>query len=144
MKTEQEFIDSLKPWMVFKFKHEEVSEYIPHYFVIINKDIENSPVLVLPVSTSQITKRINWYNRCKLNKECLVIIEPEESSNILSKKSAFDCNEVKNKWILELYELYEIWKTTYEWMLSETLIIKLRNWVIKSNQVENWIKELVK
>ena len=143
MKTKKEFIESLKPWMVFKFKDIEVSEYIPHYFVIINKEIINAPVLVLPVSTSQIEKRIAWYERCNLSKECLVIVEPGESNNILFKQSVFDCNEVKNKWILDLYELYEVWKANYEWILPDKIINKLRNWVMKSNQVEIWIKELI-
>jgi hypothetical protein len=83
--------------MVFYFKDVEVSEYIPHYFVIINKKLSDAPVLVLPVSTSQINKRLAFYERCNLNKECLVIVEPEETNNILSKTSAFDCNQIKNK-----------------------------------------------
>lgn len=91
--------------MVFYFRDQEVSEHVPHYFVIINTDITSSPVLVLPVATSQIEKRIRRYDFCNLNKECLVIIEPEKSCNILSKLTAFDCNEVKNKDILELYSL---------------------------------------
>ncbi|MFA6089388.1 MAG: hypothetical protein WC755_05980 [Candidatus Woesearchaeota archaeon] len=61
--TEKDFINELKPGMVFYFKDVEVSEYTPHYFVIINKDINNSPVLVLPVSTSQIEKRIKYYEK---------------------------------------------------------------------------------
>jgi len=100
--------------MVFKFKDVEVSELIPHYFVIINKSIINSPVLVLPVSTSQIEKRISWYRKCNLDEKCLIIIEANESNGILSKKSAFDCNQVKNKSILDLYELYERGKANYE------------------------------
>jgi len=91
--------------MVFCFKDVEVSELVPHYFVIINNDIKNSPVLVLPVATSQIDKRNRRYELCNLNKECLIIIEPENSNNILSKRTAFDCNEVKNKDILDLYSL---------------------------------------
>lgn len=144
MKTQEEFIKNLKAWMVFKFKDVEVSNNIPHYFVIINKDILNSPVLVLPVSTSQIEKRITWYERCKLDKKCLVIINPEETNNILYKRSAFDCNQVKNKSILDLYKLYERGKANYEWILSLEIIKKLREWVLLSNQVDNWIKELIK
>ena len=107
MKTQKEFCESLKAGMVFKFKDVDVSNTIPHYFVIINKNIINSPVLVLPVSTSQIKKRVKWYEKCNLDKNCLVIIEPKETNNILSKQSAFDCNQVKNKSILDLYDLYE-------------------------------------
>jgi len=83
--------------MVFYFKDVEVSEYTPHYFVVLNKDIMNSPVLVLPVSTSQIDKRIAFYDRCNLDKRCLVIVEPEDTGDILAKRSAFDCNQVKYK-----------------------------------------------
>lgn len=141
--TEKDFINELKAWMVFFFKDSEVSEFIPHYFVIINSDIKNSPVLVLPVATSQIEKRKRWYQRCSLNPECLVIVETEESNSILSKRTAFDCNEVKNKSILDLYSLYVRWKANYEWILSDEIIEKLRNWVLKSNQVEKWIKDLI-
>lgn len=141
--TEKDFINELKPWMVFYFKDVEVSELVPHYFVIINSDIKNSPVLVLPVATSQIDKRIRRYELCNLNKECLVIVEPEKSNNILSKKTAFDCNEVKNKDILDLYSLFIRWKASYEWILPDEIIEKLRNWVLISNQVERWIKDLV-
>lgn len=143
LETEKDFINELKPWMVFYFRDVEVSEFVPHYFVIINSDIKTAPVLVLPVATSQIEKRIKRYDFCNLNKECLVIIEPEKSNNILSKRTAFDCNEVKNKDILELYNLCVRWKASYEWTLPDEIIEKLKTWVLLSNQVEKWIKELV-
>jgi hypothetical protein len=92
--------------MVFYFKDMDVSENIPHYFVIINKNIQNSPILVLPVSTSQIEKRQLFYEKCNFNKKCLVIVEPQEVNNILSKISAFDCNQIKYKSVADLYELY--------------------------------------
>ena len=141
--SEKDFINELKPWMVFYFKDVEVSEFIPHYFVIINKDIINSPVLVLPVSTTQIKKRISFYEKCNLNKNCLVIVDPCNTNNILSRKSAFNCNQVKSKWILDLYELYIKWKANYEGLLPESIVKKLRLWVSLSNQVENRIKALV-
>jgi hypothetical protein len=61
----------------------------------------------------------------------------------LSKTSAFDCNQIKNKWILDLYELYIKWEANYEWLLPDLIIQKLRKWVLVSNQIEQWIKELV-
>ncbi len=143
IESQEKFIEELKPWMVFCFKDVEVSELVPHYFVIINNDIKNSPVLVLPVATSQIDKRIRRYELCNLNKECLIIIEPENSNNILSKRTAFDCNEVKNKDILDLYSLLVKWKASYEWTFSNDIVEKLRKWVILSHQVEKWIKELL-
>lgn len=143
IESQEKFISELKPWMVFYFKDVEISEHVPHYFVIINKDIQNSPVLVLPVSTSQIEKRVAYYERCSFDKKCLVIIEPCETNSILSKKSAFDCNQVQNKPILDLYELYVRWKADYEWILPESIVEKLRTWVLLSNQVEKWIKDLL-
>ena len=59
-----DFTNKIHAGMVFYFRDVEVSEHIPHYFVIINKDILNAPVLVLPVSTSQVEKRKKFYQRC--------------------------------------------------------------------------------
>lgn len=143
METKEQFIADLKPWMVFYFKDVEVSEHIPHYFVIINQNIQDAPVLVLPVSTSQIEKRKEYYKRCNFDSRCLVIVESHESNDILSKTSAFDCNQVKNKWILDIYELFVKWKACYKWTLPNEIIQKLRTGVLLSNQVEPWVKDLV-
>jgi len=141
--SENDFANTIKPWSVYYFTTIDVHSTIPHYFVVINQNINNSPILVLPVATSQLEKRKKYYNIHTLEKDALVIVNPKSSNWILTKKSAFDCNFTKIKTIKELYEVFSKWKLKYIWILPEEIINKLRNWVKAARQVENWIKDLV-
>lgn len=143
--SKQDFLNSIKVWSVFYFKTSEVSIKVSHYFVVINRDIFSSPVLVLPVATSQIEKRKRYYELQKdfLDKGSLVFVKPEESNNILEKESVFDCNQVKIKTIEELYEKYIDKELDYVWVLPENLVLKLREWVKLAKEIDNWIKDLV-
>jgi len=143
--SEQDFLNSIKIWSVFYFKTSEVSIKVPHYFVVINRDIFSSPVLVLPVATSQIEKRKKYYELQSnfLDKWSLVFVNPQETNNILEKESVFDCNQVKIKTIEELYEKYIDKELDYIWVLPENIVLKLRNWVKLAKEIDNWIKDLV-
>jgi hypothetical protein len=143
--SEKDFLDNIEVWSVFYFKIAEVSIKIPHYFVVINKDILTSPVLVLPVATSQIEKRKKYYELQSnfLDKWSLIFVKPQETNNILEKESVFDCNQVRIKTIQELYEKYIDKELDYVWVLPESLVLKLREWVKLAKEIDNWIKDLV-
>ncbi len=143
--SEQDFFKNTKVWSVFYFTTEDVSSETPHYFVVINKDILTSPVLVLPVATSKIEKRKRYYELQSnfLDKWSLVFVKPGETNKILEKESVFDCNRVKIKTIQELYEKYIDKELDYVWVLPENLVLKLREWVKLAKEIDNWIKDLV-
>lgn len=143
--SEKDFINHIEIWSVFYFSTSEVSKTTPHYFVVINKDISTSPVLVLPVATSQIEKRKRYYELQShfLDLSSLVFVQPEETNKILEKESVFDCNQVKIKTIEELYEKYLNKELDYVWVFPISIVEKLRNWVLLAKEVDNWIKDLV-
>lgn len=143
MQTEEEFIESLNPWSVFYFINNEVHSTVPHYFVIINKNISSCPVLVIPVSTTQIEKRTNYYKRHNFSDETLVRVHPEETNGILKKESIFDCSQTKTMDINIFYTLYQRGKLKYIWDMPINILEKLRKWVISTNQIDDWIKDLV-
>lgn len=143
MLSEEDFIKSIKQWSVFYFVNEEVHSLIPHYFIIINKNISTSPVLVIPVSTTKINKRKAYYKKHWFSEETLVEVKPEETNWILKKDSVFDCSQTKIMDPIKFFTLYQKKKLKYIGIIPLDILNKLRIWVTSTNQIANWIKNLV-
>lgn len=143
MLNKEDFIKSIKYGSVFYFKYEEVHETIPHYFVILNKDSTISSVLVIPVSTTQLTKRKAYYERHGLSLDTLIEVTAQESKWILKKDSVFDCSSTKIIEPLEFYDLYQSKNLKYIWIMPENITIQLKNAVLTSIHIEPWIKEFI-
>lgn len=143
MLNEEDFIKSIRYWSVFYFKYKEVHETIPHYFVILNKDSSISSVLVIPVSTTQLSKRRAYYKKHGLSLETLIEVTSEESKWILKKDSVFDCSSTKIIEPIEFYNLYQSKSLKYIWMMPENITLKLKKAALCSIHIEPWIKEFI-
>jgi hypothetical protein len=143
MLNDEEFLYSIRFGAVFYFIFNEVHETVPHYFVILNRNPSMSSVLVIPVSTTKIDKRKSYYKRHWFSLETLIEVKPKETNWLLKKDSAFDCNETQIINSLEFYNMYKNKQLKYIWIMPKTISDKLKTWVLISNQIENWIKELL-
>lgn len=105
--TEEEFIANLKPGIVFYTTHPDVGGgLVYHYMAVINSDVSTSAVLVLPVASSKVQKRVDYCVRNNLNIACLVVIQPSEAPTIFDRETVFDCNRVKTQSIEDTYRKY--------------------------------------
>lgn len=140
---EEAFMKLLKPGAMYYFIDSRVHDTVPHYFVIINQNIESSPVLVLPVSTTKKDRRKRFYQYSWVNQNCLVEVCPADCNNLLPLDSAFDCNSAIDIASNRFYEKFASKELSYIWMMPEEIVEKLRNGVKESRNIENWIKDLV-
>lgn len=143
MLNEGAFIKSVKYWSVFYFTYKEVHKTIPHYFVILNKDSTISSVLVIPVSTTQLSKRKAYYKRHGFSLDTLIEVTAEESNWILKKDSVFDCSSTKIIEPLEFYSLYQNSNLKYIGIMPKHITLKLKEAVLISKNIEPWIKEFI-
>lgn len=140
---EEAFVKILKPGSIYYFIDKKVSSSVPHYFVIINQDIQSSPILVLPVSTTQIESRKTYYQYSGVNMECLVEVTPQDVNNLLPRCSAFDCNSAVDITTERFYQKFIAGELEYIWIIPDDVLEKLRKGVKLSRNIEKWIQELV-
>lgn len=81
---------TLKVGAIYKMVAPEfINTEIPHFFVVVAINEDDNFMLV---STTQLDKRITYFNKVGHNLNSLAYIEPTET-NGLTKNSYFDCNQ---------------------------------------------------
>lgn len=131
---------TIQPGSVYYFTETSFYNPEPHYFIVLNKAPLKDKFLILVNSTSQVEKAIK---RRRHSPNTLVKIDNTEYA-IFTKESVVDCNSVMKKTIEEIVDLLKSNKLSYKPEMPIGIIEKLREAVIASPIVENYIKEMLK
>lgn len=137
-----DFIKSLNPWNVFLFHHDLVHSLKPHYSVILTDNLWFNKFIVFSIATSNVDDRIMWIKRTWLDSNTLVIIEEWEVP-FFSKRTCFNCNDVKEFLVDEIYWKYLKWTLKPIWNLNTTILRKIINWVLISDLVPEYMKDKI-
>lgn len=132
---------TLQPGAVYLFKHDAFPDH-PHYFVVLNKEVNQGDVLYMVCASSKLDKREEWVQRRGISESTLVYVEAGECL-FLKKRTVFDCNAI--------YPIaYEVLKTKLDiggvltvQSIDESLLSKLRDSVKKSPLILRSIKKLI-
>lgn len=133
-------IELLPDFSVCKFQDKYHSkDSPPHYYIII--PTRSNLYLVICMITSQIEKKISYYQ--KSNKKCLpgLVVLGERELPFLEKKSVIDCNRAN--YILKKDLCKRIIPKSYKF-ISEGIPVELRNRIIKAIKDSPVIKPYVK
>ena len=131
---------SIKTGSVYYFSEDSFSTADPHYFVVLNCNPRTSEVIILGCASSQIEKTLMRRSYC--SPETLVLITPDEYDEF-SETSIFDCNRTINRTIDEIMQKYSDGKLKIKTEMNNTLVDRLKQAVIASNQIEPRIKALL-
>lgn len=132
---------TLQPGAVYLFKHDAFPDH-PHYFVVLNKEVNQGDVLYMVCASSKLDKREEWVQRRRIPSDTLVYVEPGECS-FLKKRTVFDCNAVYPI----AFEVLKIKLDSSEVLtvqaIDEDILSRLRDSVKKSPLVLRNIKKLL-
>jgi len=123
---------------VYYYREESFSSTHPHYFIVINIDPPSDAVIFLVCASSQIDncRRL----RKGLPNETLVEITPSQYTEF-SKRSIIDCNDVFKRSIDEIAGMLSQGKLEIKPVIGLRLVKRLRQGVILSPLVENYVKK---
>jgi len=111
----------LEQGMVLYVAHPQIAEGNPHYWVVLNKEIDESEPVLYLIATSKIDRVENYCK--KVNPKLLnslVFLNPGEE-NLLTKDTVLNCNEVNPISLRQLNKL----EVKYKGKLKEETIRKL-------------------
>ncbi|OGC91235.1 MAG: hypothetical protein A2W25_17510 [candidate division Zixibacteria bacterium RBG_16_53_22] len=130
---------TIQPGSVYFFADEELPS--PHFFVVINKNpaVEH-PILLLYVS-SQVEKIVS--SRSLWRSKTVVIIKKGTHPDF-SLDSAIDCNHVFSRSIKDLERKFKSGHLRIKSAMSSNLLDKLRESVLESDVVEEYIKDMIR
>ena len=112
-----------------------------HFFIVINIEPSKDTVIFLVCSSTKFKNVLRYRRKCP--KQTLVEIKPEQYSEF-SEKSIIDCNDVYTKSIEEIASMLSQGKLQEKTVMGLRLVRMLREGVILSNIVENYIKEALR
>jgi len=129
----------LEQGMVLYVAHPQIAEGNPHYWVVLNKNIDESDPVLYLIATSKIDRVENYCK--KVNPKLLnslVFLNPVEES-LLTKDTVLNCNEVKPISLRQLNKL----EVKYKGKLKEETIRKVIIAVEASVRVEVELKKKI-
>ena|SRR6056297_1335127 len=129
----------LEQGMVLYVAHPQIAEGNPHYWVVLNKEIDDSDPVLYLIATSKIDRVENYCK--KVNPKLLnslVFLNPVEES-LLTKDTVLNCNEVKPISLRQLNKL----EVKYKGKLKEETIRKVIIAVEASVRVEVELKKKI-
>lgn len=133
---------TIKEGTIYYFKEETFVSEEPHFFVILNRNPLTDEVLILVNATTQIQKR--ELARRGLPSQTLVRICPTECP-VLREESLFDCNSITEKSLDSLVEkLSNDDLKICTQVLSEDMLLKLKNGVLESPLTKRSHKKLIR
>lgn len=135
---------TVKTGSVYYFEEEKLSSPEPHYFIVVNKAPKSDKILILVCASSQIEKRKAVVEKLGFPKETLIIVSPQECP-CFTKETAIDCNSIIEKShqsVIEKLDNKKLRVCPEE--ISDTIVQKLVQGVLASNQVSEEIKALVR
>lgn len=133
---------SIQPGSVYYFPEEKFSSSNSHYFVVLNIDPLSDEVLLLVCASSQVEKVKEYCASLQLSKKTLVIVSPEEYE-CFTKKTIFNCNDLKIKTIQQLVDKLKRGKLVLKAEMDETLVKKLRKAALRSPIITNKHKKML-
>lgn len=117
------------------------SSHEPHYFIVLNKTPIEDNVILLVCASSKIEKVTRRRLHCP--SETLVSISPVQYA-VFKYETIIDCNKVFEKSIDHLVDKLAQRKLRSEDEMAPILVANLREGVIASPLIEEYIKELLK
>lgn len=124
---------------VYFFADEELPS--PHFFIVINKNpAAEDPILLLYVS-SQVGKIIS--SRSLWRSKTVVVIKKGTHPDF-SLESAVDCNHVFPRSVKDLERKYKSGRLKIKSVMRKGLLDKLREAVLESDVVEEYIKDMIR
>jgi hypothetical protein len=141
--SDEVFVATMREGTVFYFINDDLDSEEPHYHVILNKSLDLDPVVFFSIATSKIEKRKKNHEILGYREETLVIVSPEESCGILKVESAFDCNTCKYRPVQEVSSMFNEGRIKVKGTMSVDIIKKLRKGVLMSDQIADWLKDLI-
>ena len=131
---------TLKPGTIYLMDDNIFNNGLPHYVVVINKDILKDSSLFLIPGTSKIDKRKLYVNKMGLSLKTLVITNPTECK-FLSCPTVFDCNGLLERTIDEIEDKSNNGQIRAIYNINEDLLKKIRDGVVASRLIPNRIKK---
>ncbi len=132
--------DTFKSNKVYLFKNKNYDSHSPsHYHIALST--KNSKNIVLSMITSQVDKKIKYYNL--VNKDLLksVISISNHDIDILDKNSCIDCNKPMYLTNEELYALVDDEITFIDIKIDSNLKYKIIKAIKDSDMVRDEIKD---
>jgi len=132
---------TIKSGSVYYFVEESFSSHEPHYFIVLNRTPIKDNVILLVCASSKIEKVTRRRLHCP--SETLVSISPVQYA-VFKYETIIDCNNVFEKPIDHLVDKLAQGKLRSEDEMAPILVANLREGVIASPLIEEYIKELLK
>ena len=132
---------TIQPGSVYYFAEESFSSREPHYFIVLNKTPIEDNVILLVCASSKIKKVTRRRVNCP--SETLVRISPAQYA-VFKSETIIDCNNVFEKPVDHLVDKLAQGKLRSRDEMAPILVANLREGVIASPLVEEYIKELLK
>ena len=136
------FLSSFQAGQVYNF-HGHIDTPQSHYQVLLNKDFQKTWNLIYcSIATSQIDKKEKFIEIKWFPKETLIILWENEIS-FFKKKTCFNCNDVLQYSIYDMFSEYLWGNLFYVWKLPDQILERIYNWILISPNVSQNIKKRI-
>lgn len=125
---------------VYYFSNNKFDNLIPHYYVVLNNDPQNEPLLVLVCASSQVQKVRE--KRQLLRPDTVVEISPSEYPSF-TVQSIVDCNSIHERTVQQLQTQYDNGNLRVEPIMAAAIVDRLRDAVLESDLVEREIHDIL-
>jgi hypothetical protein len=130
---------TIQPGSVYFFADEELPS--PHFFIVINKNpATEDPILLLYVS-SQVGKIVS--SRSLWRSKTVVLIKKGTHADF-TLESAVDCNHIFHRSIKDLERKFKSGRLKKKSVIRKDILDKLRESVLESDVVEEYIKDMIR
>ena len=133
---------TLKPGTVYLMDDDVFNNGLPHYVVVINKNILKDPTILLVSGTSKIDKRKQFVKRNSLSPKTLIVTDSSKC-HFLKMQTVFDCNCVMERTIDEIEDKSKNGKIRAIYEVSDDLLNQIREGVLASRLIVSRIKKLL-
>lgn len=142
MFTPDQFIQgTIEQQTVYYAVDDSIPNGEPHYFVVLNVDPKTDQVVYMACATSKVREAV--LRRSSLPVETVVVVRPADCP-LLKMDSAFDCNNLFERTVLQLTEKRTLGKLQFKGKMPDDVFGKLIDGVLKSPLVTGRVKKLIK
>ena len=131
------------PGRTYLFKAEEHDGDKKHFFVILNTDPWNQNEIVMVFATT-ITEKHSAEKYSKMYNEGTIVQVTSDDMPYISRPSLFNCNNCSVKTKEEIIRKLELGELSQKDIVSGAIIKKLREAFIKSKDISENYKNLVR
>jgi len=132
---------TLRPGAVFYFVEESHAGDTPHFFVVVNRDPQNDPILLLVNPTSKVDRAKR--RRGSFPPKTLVEVAPSKYPHF-SLPSLFDCNSITRKTVDDVIQKLEDEKLKQCPNMRSCVLHRLQAGVLASPTVERNLKTMLR